>query len=151
MKYRMKNKELSMRKLALSDDILLKSRKACPLYRRRGEFGDEGQGAGGHPFAMCFPDAYEIGDVSSWNADSCMTCSTGGKTSWCERVYSPWIDLDKIMREENIPLFALESQDPVRGFRFSGGYDPVRDVLHEYSSGSGTEPIFRSMHLIVTE
>ena len=31
---------------------------------------------------------------------------------WCERVYSPWTDLDKVMREQKIPLFALESQDP---------------------------------------
>ena len=37
---------------------------------------------------------------------------------WCERVYSPWLDLDKLMREQNIPLFALESQDPVRDFDF---------------------------------
>ena len=39
---------------------------------------------------------------------------------WCERVYSPWTDLDKVMREENIPLFALESQDPVKEFDFLG-------------------------------
>ena len=39
---------------------------------------------------------------------------------WCERVYSPWVDLDKIMRERHIPLFALESQDPVRDFDFLG-------------------------------
>ena len=39
---------------------------------------------------------------------------------WCERVYSPWVDLDKVMREEKIPLFALESQDPVRDFDFLG-------------------------------
>ena len=37
---------------------------------------------------------------------------------WCERVYSPWLDLDKLMREQNIPLFALESQDPIRDFDF---------------------------------
>ena len=35
---------------------------------------------------------------------------------WCERVYSPWLDLDKIMREKKIPLFALESQEPVKNF-----------------------------------
>ena len=33
---------------------------------------------------------------------------------WCERVYSPWMDLDKIMREQDLPLFTLESQDPVK-------------------------------------
>ena len=37
---------------------------------------------------------------------------------WCERVYSPWLDLDKLMREKNIPLFALESQDPIKDFDF---------------------------------
>ena len=45
---------------------------------------------------------------------------------WCERVYSPWTDLDKIMREEQIPLFALESQEPVKDFDFLGitlGYE----------------------------
>ena len=39
--------------------------------------------------------------------------------TWCERVYSPWPDLDAIMREEKIPLFALESQDPVKDFDVS--------------------------------
>ena len=40
--------------------------------------------------------------------------------TWCERVYSPWIDLDRIMREQHIPLFALESQDPIQDFDFLG-------------------------------
>ena len=39
---------------------------------------------------------------------------------WCERVYSPWSDLDQVMREKQIPLFALESQEPVRNFDFLG-------------------------------
>ena len=39
---------------------------------------------------------------------------------WCERVYSPWTDLDAVMRQEKIPLFALESQDPIRDFDFLG-------------------------------
>ena len=39
---------------------------------------------------------------------------------WCERVFSPWTDLDKVMRECRIPLFALESQDPVKEFDFLG-------------------------------
>ena len=40
--------------------------------------------------------------------------------TWCERVYSPWLDLDKILRDRKIPLFALESQDPIRDFDFLG-------------------------------
>ena len=39
---------------------------------------------------------------------------------WCERVYSPWVDLDRIMREKSIPLFGLESQEPVRDMDFLG-------------------------------
>ena len=42
------------------------------------------------------------------------------KDTYCERVYSPWVDLDKVMREKNIPLFALESQEPVKNFDFLG-------------------------------
>ncbi len=45
---------------------------------------------------------------------------------WCERVFSPWMDLDKIMREDTFPLFALESQEPVKEFDFLGitlGYE----------------------------
>ena len=40
--------------------------------------------------------------------------------TWCERVFSPWTDLDKVMRKEQIPLFALESQDPIQKFDFLG-------------------------------
>ena len=40
--------------------------------------------------------------------------------TWCERVYSPWTDLDAVMRKEHIPLFALESQDPIKDFDFLG-------------------------------
>ncbi len=39
---------------------------------------------------------------------------------WCERVYSPWPDLDAVMRKKQIPLFALESQDPIKDFDFLG-------------------------------
>lgn len=40
--------------------------------------------------------------------------------TYCERVYSPWLDLDKIMREKDIPLFAIESQEPIKNFDFLG-------------------------------
>ena len=47
-------------------------------------------------------------------------CSIEREDIWCERVYSPWVDLDKVMREKKIPLFALESQDPILDFDFLG-------------------------------
>ena len=70
-------------------------------------------------FAMCFPDVYEIG-VSHLGIQILYDMFNSWDDVWCERVYSPWVDLDKIMRERHIPLFALESQDPVKDFDFLG-------------------------------
>ena len=70
-------------------------------------------------FAMCFPDVYEIG-MSHLGIQILYDMFNRRDDCWCERVYSPWTDLDKIMREQNIPLFALESQDPVKNFDFLG-------------------------------
>lgn len=70
-------------------------------------------------YAMCFPDVYEIG-MSHLGIKILYGMFNKRDDVWCERVYSPWTDLDKIMREKNIPLFALESQDPVKDFDFLG-------------------------------
>ncbi len=70
-------------------------------------------------FAMCFPDVYEIG-MSHLGIQILYDMFNRREDVWCERVYSPWTDLDEIMRREKIPLFALESQDPIRDFDFLG-------------------------------
>ncbi|MBE5862177.1 MAG: TIGR03960 family B12-binding radical SAM protein [Lachnospiraceae bacterium] len=70
-------------------------------------------------FAMCFPDVYEIG-MSHLGIQILYDMFNGMDGVWCERVYSPWLDLDAIMRREQIPLFALESQDPIKDFDFLG-------------------------------
>ena len=70
-------------------------------------------------FAMCFPDVYEIG-MSHLGIQILYDMFNQREDVWCERVYSPWLDLHKIMKEEQIPLFALESQDPIREFDFLG-------------------------------
>ncbi len=70
-------------------------------------------------FTMCFPDVYEIG-MSHLGIQILYDMFNARPDTWCERVYSPWVDMDKIMRERHIPLFALESQDPVREFDFLG-------------------------------
>lgn len=67
--------------------------------------------------AMCFPDVYEIG-MSHLGIQILYDMFNRYEDTWCERVYSPWTDLDEIMRREHIPLFALESQDPIREFDF---------------------------------
>jgi len=70
-------------------------------------------------FAMCFPDLYEIG-MSHLGIQILYDMFNSYEDVWCERVYSVWVDLYKIMKERNIPLFALESQDPVKDFDFLG-------------------------------
>lgn len=70
-------------------------------------------------FAICFPDLYEIG-MSHLGISILYDMFNNWEDVWCERVYSVWTDLHKIMKEESIPLFALESQDPIKDFDFLG-------------------------------
>ena len=114
-----------MRKLALSDEILLKVDKAARYI------GGEVNAVMKDPkevtirFAMCFPDVYEIG-MSNLGMMILYNMFNQREDVWCERLFSPWPDLDKVMREEKIPLFALESQEPIRDFDFLGitiGYE----------------------------
>ena len=108
-----------MRKLALSDEVLLKVDKPARYI------GNEVNSVMKSPkevdirFAMCFPDVYEIG-MSHLGIQILYDMFNRREDVWCERVYSPWPDLDQVMREEQIPLFALESQDPVKDFDFLG-------------------------------
>ena len=113
-----------MRKLALSDEILLKVDKSARYIG--GEVNSVMKTKDVDiRFAMCFPDVYEIG-MSNLGMMILYNMFNKREDVWCERVFSPWTDLDKVMRAENIPLFALESQDPVRDFDFLGitlGYE----------------------------
>ena len=108
-----------MRRLALSDEILLNIEK--PARYIGGEVNSvmKDKGKVDIRFAMCFPDVYEIG-MSHLGIQILYDMFNRREDVWCERVYSPWTDLDKAMREQQIPLFALESQDPVREFDFLG-------------------------------
>lgn len=70
-------------------------------------------------FAMCFPDVYEIG-MSHLGIQILYDSLNKREDTYCERVYSPWVDLDKLMREQSIKLFTLETQTPVKEFDFLG-------------------------------
>ncbi|MDO4519605.1 MAG: TIGR03960 family B12-binding radical SAM protein [Eubacteriales bacterium] len=114
-----------MRKLSLSDDVLLQVDKAARYI------GGEVNSVMKNPndvairFAMTFPDVYEIG-MSNLGMMILYNMFNEREDVWCERVFSPWMDLDKIMREKDIPLFALESQDAITNFDFLGitlGYE----------------------------
>ena len=108
-----------MRKLALSDEILLKIEKPARYIGNEVNSVMKDKNEVDIRFAMCFPDVYEIG-MSHLGIQILYDMFNRREDVWCERVYSPWMDLDKIMREKKIPLFALESQDPIKQFDFLG-------------------------------
>jgi len=108
-----------LRRLALSDEILLSIEKPARYIGNEINMVVKDIDKVDVRFAMCFPDVYEIG-MSHLGIQILYDMFNQREDVYCERVYSPWIDLDKIMREENIPLFAVESQDPVKGFDFLG-------------------------------
>ncbi len=105
--------------LALSDDILMKIEKPARYIGNEVNAVMKDKDKVKVRFAMCFPDVYEIG-MSHLGIQILYDTFNSMEDVWCERVYSPWLDLDKIMREEKIPLFALESQDPIKDFDFLG-------------------------------
>lgn len=108
-----------MRKLALTDEILLKIEKPARYI------GGEVNSVVKDPaqvdirFAMCFPDVYEIG-MSHLGMKILYEMFNSREDVYCERVFSPWPDLHQIMKEKHIPLFALETQDPLTKFDFIG-------------------------------
>ncbi|MCR5627020.1 MAG: TIGR03960 family B12-binding radical SAM protein [Lachnospiraceae bacterium] len=108
-----------MRKTALSDEILLSVEKPERYIGNEINAVIKDKNEVDIRFAMCFPDVYEIG-MSHLGIQILYDMFNKRPDTWCERVYSPWTDLDKIMREKKIPLFALESQDPVKDFDFLG-------------------------------
>ncbi|MDO4788910.1 MAG: TIGR03960 family B12-binding radical SAM protein [Johnsonella sp.] len=108
-----------MRKLALSDEILLSVDK--PARYIGGELNSRNKKPEDVEirFIMCFPDVYEIG-MSHIGMQILYDMFNRREDTFCERVFSPWTDLDKIMRREKIALFSLESQQPVRDADFLG-------------------------------
>lgn len=114
-----------MRKLALSDEILLQIDKAARYIGGEVNSVMKDKKKVDIRFCMAFPDVYEIG-MSNLGMMILYDMFNKREDVWCERLFSPWTDLDKIMREQHIPLFALESQEPVKDFDFLGitmGYE----------------------------
>ena len=69
--------------------------------------------------ALCFPDNYEIG-MSHLGLKILYSLVNAQEDCWAERVYAPWMDMEALMRENNIPLYGLESFDPLTDFDFLG-------------------------------
>ena len=76
-------------------------------------------------YALCFPDTYEIG-MSNLGLRILYGVMNEMPGVWCERVFAPWGDMEAELRQAGLPLYALESGDPIAGFDFIGfslGYE----------------------------
>ena len=99
-----------MQKLALPDDVLLKVEKPGRYTGNEINSVVKSKDEVDIRFAFAFPDTYEVG-MSNLGVQILYVMFNSYEGVWCERVYSPWTDLDRIMRDRNIPLFAWESQE----------------------------------------
>ena len=106
-----------MKKLALSDEILMTIDKPARYIGNEINSVVKDTSKVDIRFAMCFPDVYEIG-MSHLGIQILYDMFNKREDTWCERVYSPWPDLHEIMKEKQIPLFGLESQEPIKYFDF---------------------------------
>ncbi|MEE5992004.1 MAG: TIGR03960 family B12-binding radical SAM protein [Oscillospiraceae bacterium] len=70
-------------------------------------------------FAFCFPDVYDVG-MSHLGMKILYSLINERENYWCERAFAPWTDMEEVMRREQIPLYALESFDPIKNFDFIG-------------------------------
>lgn len=108
-----------MPKLALSDEILMQIDKPARYIGNELNSVVKDKNHVDIRVAMVFPDVYEIG-MSHLGIQILYDLFNRREDTWCERVYSPWPDLHRIMKEKNIPLFGLESQEPIKDLDFLG-------------------------------
>ena len=108
-----------MTKLALSDEILMEIEKPARYIGNEVNMVKKDLSSVDIRFCMCFPDVYEIG-MSHLGIQILYDMINKREDAYCERVYSPWPDLHQIMKEQQIPLFSLETQTPIKDFYFLG-------------------------------
>lgn len=104
-----------MSKLALSERILMEIEKPARYIGNEVNIVRKDLRDIDIRIAMCFPDVYEIG-MSYLGIQILYDMFNRRADTYCERVYSPWPDLDRLMRERHIPLFSLETQSPISDF-----------------------------------
>ena len=122
-----------MRKLALSDEILLSVDKAARYIGGEVNSVMKDKNNVDIRFAMCFPDVYEIG-MSNLGMMILYNMFNEREDVWCERVFSPWMDLDKIMREEHIDMFYIGEGETV--------YDALFDAYKANKAAGGSRADF---------
>jgi radical SAM family uncharacterized protein len=103
----------------ISDDILYRVEK--PARYIGGEYNScyKDKSRVDIRYAFCFPDVYEVG-MSYLGMKILYHLMNQREDTYCERVFAPWPDMEKLMRENNIPLYALESKDELKKFNFIG-------------------------------
>ena len=108
-----------MSQLFLNDEILLGVEKPARYIGQEVNAIMKDKGEVDVRFGLCFPDVYEVG-MSHTGLAILYDFLNRRDDLWCERIFSPWVDLDKVMREKDLSLFALESQDPIKELDFIG-------------------------------
>jgi len=114
-----KNGDRILNNLILPDSVLVQVEK--PARYTGGELNSVMKNASEVDirFAFCFPDLYEIG-MSHLGMKILYHILNERQDTWCERVFAPWQDMEQKMRELGVPLFGLESQEPIAKFDFIG-------------------------------
>jgi len=107
-------------KKAIPDEILLQVEKPARYVGREVNMVKKDPKNVDIRFAFCFPDIYEVG-MSHLGLQILYYFLNRREDTYCERAFSPWTDLEEKMRENNIPMFALESQEPLKNF-FKGSF-----------------------------
>lgn len=106
-------------RLKISDEILLKVEKPARYMGNEWNSIHKNLDEVDIRFAFCFPDVYEVG-MSHLGMKILYHLLNERQDTCCERVFAPWVDMEAKMRENGIPLFSLESREPVGNFDFVG-------------------------------
>jgi len=104
---------------AIPDEILLECEKPARYVGNEVNIVKKDPSKTDIRFAFCFPDVYEVG-MSHLGLQILYYFLNRRDDTYCERCFAPWTDMENKMREKHIPLFALESQEPLKKFDFVG-------------------------------
>ncbi|SQC02656.1 Fe-S oxidoreductase [Clostridium tetanomorphum] len=103
----------------ISDDILYKVEKPARYIGEEFNSYKKDKEKVDIRYAFCFPDVYEVG-MSHLGSKILYYVLNEREDTYCERAYAPWPDMEKLMRENNIPSFTLETKDSLKEFDMLG-------------------------------
>lgn len=106
-------------KVKLEDKILMQTEKPARYTGGEWNMVVKEPGDVDMRFAFCFPDTYEVG-MSHLGMKILYHVLNQRSDIYCERVFAPWVDMEKVMRDKGIPLFSLETKEPIRSFDMVG-------------------------------